>query len=76
MYYTLTKKEKIPYIIVAISQIQRRLILHVSQHLVGARLTEEVGDAGVLPTHRQMQRCAAVKHGGIHVGSHADQELR
>lgn len=64
----------VTYIIIAISQIQRRLVLHVSQHCVGTRLAEEVGDVCVLPPHREMQGRAAVEHGGIHVGPSADQQ--
>ena len=65
----------ISYIIIAVSQIQRRLVLHVSKHRVGAGLAEQVGDGGVLPPHRQMQGRAAVKHGGVHVGPPAEQQL-
>lgn len=63
------------YIIVAIGQIQRRLVLHVPQHFVGARLTEQVSDGGVLSPHGEVQRGAAVEHGGVHVGSPAQQQL-
>lgn len=63
------------HVIVAVGKIQRRFVLHVPQHGVGARLAEEVGDGGVLSPHCQMQRRAAVKHGGVHVGSPAEQQL-
>lgn len=66
---------KIAYIIVAVSQIQRRLVLHVPQHLVGTKLTEEVGDGDVLPPHGEMQRCAPVVHGSVHIGAAAEQQL-
>ncbi len=62
------------YIIVAISQIQCRFILHVSKHCVGAGLAQEVGDGSVLSPHCQMQGRAAVKHGGVNVGSPAEQQ--
>jgi len=65
----------ITYIIVAVRQIQRRFVLHVSQHRVSARLAKEVGDGGVLPPHCEMQGSAAVKHGSIHIGSPAEQQL-
>lgn len=64
----------ITHIIIAIGQIQRRLVLHVSQHCVGTRLAEEIGDVCVLPPHRQVQRRAAVEHGSVHVGPSADQK--
>lgn len=63
------------HVIVAIGQIQRCFILHVSQHRVSARLAEDVGDGGVPSPHRQMQGRAAVKHGGVCVGSPAEQQL-
>lgn len=63
------------YIIIAVSQIQRRLVLHVSQHFVGAILTEDGGDGGVLSPHRKMQGCAAIKHCSVHIGSAAEQQL-
>lgn len=63
------------YIIIAVSQIQRRLVLHVSEHFVGAILTEDGGDGGVLSPHRKMQGCAAIKHCSVHVGSAAEQQL-
>lgn len=66
---------KIAYIIVAVSQIQRRLVLHVPQHLVGAKLAEEVGDGDVLPPHGEVQRRAAVVHGSVHIGAAAEQQL-
>ncbi|TNN76106.1 hypothetical protein EYF80_013637 [Liparis tanakae] len=57
------------------SEIQRRFVLHVSQHRVSARLAKEVGDGGVLSPHCEMQGSAAVKHGSIHIGSPAEQQL-
>lgn len=65
----------ITYIIIAVSQIQCRFVLHVSQHCVSASLAEGVGDGGVLSPHREMQRRAAIKHGGIHIGSLAEKQL-
>lgn len=62
------------YVIVAVSQIQRRLVLHVPQHRVGAGLEQEVGDGDVLPPHCQMQGRAAVKHGSIHIGPPVEQK--
>lgn len=63
------------YVIVALCQILRRLVLHVSQHRVGAGLAEEVGDGRVLPPHGEVQRRAAVEHGGVDVGAVAEQQL-
>lgn len=63
------------YIVVAFSEVQRSLILHVPKHHVGTRLAEEVGDGGVLSAHSQVQRCAAVEHGGVHVGAAAEEQL-
>ena len=65
----------ITYIIIAISQIQRRFILHVSQHCVSSRLAEKVGYGSVLSPNRQMEGGAAVKHGSIHVGSPVEEQL-
>lgn len=63
------------YIIVAIGQVQRGLVLHVAQHGVGAGLAEEIGDGRVLPPHGEMERRAAVEHGGVHVGAAVEQQL-
>ena len=62
----------ITYIIIAISQIQRRFILHVSQHCISAGLAEEGGDGSVLSPHCEVQGRAAVKHGSIHICSLAE----
>lgn len=63
------------YVIVAIGQIQRRLILHVAQHCVSARLAQDVGNGSVPSPHREMQGGAAIKHGSVHIGPPAEQQL-
>lgn len=63
------------YIIIAISKIQCRFVLHVPQHRVSARLAEEVGDGGVLSPYCEMQGRAAIKHGSVNIGPPAEEKL-
>lgn len=63
------------HVVVAIGQIQCCFVLHVPQHRVSARLAEDVGNGGVPSPHREMQGRAAIKHGGVHLGSPAEQQL-
>lgn len=63
------------YIIIAVSQIQCRFVLHISQHCVSARLAEDVGNGCVLSPYREMQGRAAIKHGAVHIGTPAEQQL-
>lgn len=63
------------YIIIAVSQIQRRFVLHVPQHRVSTRLAEDVGDGGVLSPYGKMQGRAAIKHGSVNIGPPAEEKL-